>query len=308
MLISRLPRRYEKVIHYEVVKCIKCGSISVIKAIVYEPVYYPDIICFTQKYLSKLMNQKTSLLDTIKRIFGSKKLKNQEAKPKEVYDCIDGICQNCIEKENLSIVFSEDNPVRNYRTAYDKYTSKLPYIFYTKEKTLPSRISKEFLADLNADAYNSIICGSDPKTIDEKRALAEKYVESVKESIINHIMPRIETDEDYIRLKNALDKATKEALEFLQKSGKRIYRCSNLNYRKGVNWIKTDSCPSMPDSIVSNCKFYYLEERYNAEKTLIKIKERMNTDLLAEFESYFEKLFDTLKSKIAKSHLWDLYE
>lgn len=308
MIIARLPRRYEKVIYYEVVKCVKCGSISVRKALMYKPVYDWDFVRLTEKYFRKPKNQKTSLLETIKRIFGSKKLKNQEVKPKESYHCIDGLCQNCIDKENLSLVFSEDNPIRNYRNAYDTYTNKLPYIFYSKEKSLPSRITKEFLSDLNADAYNSVIRGSDPKTIQEKRALAEKYVESAKESIINHIMPRIQTDENYIRLKNSLDKAANEVLDFLQKSGKRIYRCSNLNYRKGVEWIKAESCPSMPDSIVSDCKFYYLAERYNAEKTLRKIKERMNTDLFAEFESYFEKFFDTLKSKIAKSHLWDIYE
>ncbi len=308
MIIARMPRRYEKVIHYEVVKCIKCGSISVRKALMYKPVYDWDFVRLTEKYFRKLKNQKTSLLETIKRIFGSKKLKNQEVKPKESYHCVDGICQNCIDKENLNIVFSEDNPIRNYRSAYGKYTSKLPYIFDTKVKTLPSRITKEFLLDLNTDAYNNIICGRDPKTIEEKRALAEKYVESAKESIINHIMPQIQTDENYIKSKNALDKVTKEALVFLQKSGNRIYRCSNLNYRKDVNWIKAESCPCMPDAVVSDCKFYKLEERYNAEKTLMKIKERMNTDLLAEFESCLEKLFDSLKSTIAKSHLWDVYE
>jgi len=311
-IFAKRPSFNIKTMHYEVVKCVKCGAISVVKTPVYRQVYPPRgdsreyVTINSEGYISTKII--TIDNDRKKDYRGfSRNYKDNKVAPRESCNCIDGLCQNCIDENHLSVVFSIDNPLTNYYITHDNYVCALYQTYNTNEAYLISRISEELLTNINPGAYSRLIRDNAPDTLEEKLTLAEKYVELSRENIIEFIMSRIQMDEHYIKLKDEFDNETKEIIDFLQNAGRRVFRCSNLNYSGDKTWEKADYCPLMPDSVVSDSKFYKLEERYNAEKRLLIIKEHKDLDLFTWLKEDFENLFTALPFKIAKSHLMDKF-
>lgn len=313
MMTPTIPMYFVKIMHYEVVKCVKCGSISVVKTPLYKPIHTYPLVSFYEESSSDYddipIGEEEDCIcfpcDTTYEEFGfQNKQKCGETSPNDSYNCIDGICENCIKENNITIVFSKDNPITNYCEAYERLESIRPHVFHAKKYNLLRELSEEFLRDINPDAYNSIICGNSPETLKEKEALAQKYVELSIKKVVEHVEVCMGTYDFYAKAKSELDRKTKEALEFLQNAGPRVYRCKKIKYCSDTEWSKAKHCPFFPDAVVSDCEFYKLEERYNTKKNLNKIKDRNTAGVFAGFEKEFDELFYTLASKIAKVHNW----
>jgi len=308
-----IPMYFVKIMHYEVVKCVKCGSISVVKAPLYKPIYSYPLVSFYEESPSDCndipIGEEEDCIcfpcDTTHEEFGfNHKNKCIGVNLNDSYNCVDGICENCIKENDITLVFSKNNPIINYREAYERLESIRPQVFHAKKYNLTREVSEAFLRDINPDAYNSIICGNSSKTLKEREALAQKYLEISRKKITKYLETCMETYDFYSKAKSELERKTKEALEFLQNAGRRVYRCKKIKYCSDIEWTKAKRCPFFPDSVVSDCEFYKLEERYNTEKNLNRIKDRNTADSFAGFEKEFDQLFHILESKIAKVDVW----
>lgn len=230
------------------------------------------------------------------------------------HDCIDGICQDCINKHNINILFSTDNPINNYRRAYNKFNRRfsdgcIMTDYRWELQHLKNEISKELLCSISSEVYNSIILGSNPETPEDKENLAKKYVEFAKEDLLKYLQEytrgRVVDIRSYIDSKKYLDSKADEAIEFLKKCDCKVYRCKKENNGRYSYGIRVNYCPPFPDVVVSDCKFYKIEERYNAEEALHKIIERKGVDMLENYQDNIAELLDSLPHIIAESDIWN---
>lgn len=310
MTLSKRVKRNESIsteiiTEYEVIRCMECGHIYVTKetflrrTIKESPEHYIEQVL--PGFLEFLQYPRTSS-----------------------YDCVDGICENCIKKKNITVIFDKDNPISRYTKSYNRFNRKFDYRdhiitdYRLELQRLKKEVSKEILCAISADAYNNIILGSNPETAEAKEKLAKKYVESAKDDLINYLKVRTRErimrrdNRSYIDSKKALKEKADEAIEFLQNSGSRVYRCKKTSFRDYASGKRTWSCPFFPKAIVSNRDYYEIEESWDSESTIHKIaepiteqlKEQKYTDRFPGYDDIVAELLSTLPHMIAKADVW----
>ena len=104
----------------------------------------------------------------------------------------------------------------------------------------------------------------------------------------------------YIDSKKALKEKADEAIEFLQNSGSKVYRCKKTSFSDYASGKRTWRCPFFPKAIVSNRDYYEIEESWDSDSTMHKIaepiteqlKEQKYTDRFPGYDDFSASRYD----------------